>query len=556
MLIIKTVTITSDKLYADKVPSFAQNAFAMTLTPAPKVSSVNYVVKPAVTYNDKGIRVATHQHNFYYRLLVEPNNLALGLLTTATSQTINVWNGYDTNASIIRVESINLSGFNLQPADGTPLPYVIPVHKTVKLALTSTGDVAPTTDGEFRIHFSNGDVLVVRVSATSLVLLNYRPNWVEGYKEGYHWLTDITTSWNGTEQRRRLRGRPRYDAEYDIDIWGADARTLANALVNWQNRVFAAPNWLQMTPITAEAIVGATVLQVDTKDRGFVSGEYLYIESLDGGFETVGVDTITPTAITIKTQLSRGFSIGDRVYPVITGNVNDSIDIENLTDAVRNVTLRLNGDVQSHNPPLYATNYPVGLQYKGKEVFPFKHNWSDSIKLQIVANQDKIDFDVGYKRLIQKGLSLSNMGVKTVLRNREQLARMKAFLSRRCGRQKSFFASSRLQDFRIVEEYTTNAKYLYLRNDGLTMHMRNLQPYVEIVTPSATHHRQILMFEDTGNNVCRATLDETINANFLPDDVTRMSQLYLVRLGSDDITFEYQSDTVATVAMTIQQVQS
>ena len=554
MLIIKTVTVTSDKLYPDDVPYFTDNAFAVTVVPSPNSAPVTNVNNHAVTYNDKGLIQRTHQHNFYYRLLVEPSNLALGLLTTATAQTINVWNGYDVAASIVSIEAINLSGFTLTPSLGRPLPLSIPAHVTEKLELISDGSVAAATDGQFKVTFSNGDVVIIYVTATSMVLLDMPPNWKSGYTETYAYKTDVLTSWNGTEQRRALRGKPRYSIEYDGHQWDSDLRVLSNALRNWQNRMFAMPNWLCQGRTKGAILKGGTSVEVNTIDLGFTVGEYAYILADDGSYETLGVDAVTDNGIVFKTQISRDFPANSRIYPVVSGYVESSMTSSFVTESVRKLPIKFRADVLSYSVPMHGAAYPAGESYDGKEIFPFRFEWSAGVGIEWVSNSELIDFVTTYQRVVEKGETLRILSMSVQLHNRSAVNKLKAFLSRCRGRHVSFLMPTDTQDLILAEDYTTNGATIMFKDDGVATHMRNHQPYIRIKLKTKTYYRRMMMVEDAGNGIARATLDAPINDNFRPLDVVKISFMLKARLGSDDTVIRYDTDQVATVGFKLQEV--
>ena len=554
MQIIKTVQITTDKLYPDDVPYFTDNRLGVTVTAPPKSSAVTYVAKPSVTYNDKGLLLDTHQHNFYYRMLIEPNNLALGLLTTATAQTINVWNGYDARVTIVSIESINLPGFVLTPKGGKPLPFAIEPHVTEKLELTSNGNMAAATDGEFRVKFSNGDVVVIHVTATSMVLLSMEPNWSDGYSERYEYKTDVLTAWNGSEQRRALRQKPRYSAEFTVLENGDLARATSNAIRSWQNRMFAMPNWLCQTRTLSAVAPGSMGVNFDTKDLGFTPGEYLYILAPDGTFETLGVDVVTATGVTFKTQAAKPFPIGSQVFPVISGYMESSVSSTYVTDSVRTMTVKLKGDVLAYSTPLYASEYPKGELYNNVEIYPFKVDWASSNSVEWVSNSEMIDFGNSFQRIVEKGETLRILSVSTRLFNRAQVNKFKAFMARRKGRQVSFFMPTDNTDLVMVEDYTLNALDMQFRDSAMSGHMRNHQPYIRIQLAKKTYYRRLMLIEDAGNGIARATLDAPIPDNFKPSDVRKISFMHLARFGSDDITIRYTTSTVANVGLKLQEV--
>lgn len=553
MEIIRQVTVSSDKLYGDNTPDFTQDANATAEVQHLTGLGVSVYV-PDVTHSDNymGYHVTQNRHNFYYRVLIEPNNLALGLLTTSTSQTITAWNGYDNPVSIVSIEGMNTVGFTLTPPGA--LPYSIPMHKTVDLQLTSNSSVAATTDGMFKIRFSNGDEMLIYITATSMVLFDIPPNWSEEFVETFKFKTDVLTAWDGTEQRRKLRSKPRFEINYSGLLRGDSLTLIQSVLHNWQNKTFALPHWLDSSDLKVDTPIGSLSFVVDTRFKSFDVSEYVYIESPTGEGETLGISSVGLDVIAIKTQTSKYFPAGSKIYPVLNMLIGDTVDYSMKTDNTGIIDVSFQADTLTQRVDMHSGDNPVSTTYDNYEVYPFKHNWNTDVKIQSVSNTNVVDFEL-VKRIVEKGVTLNILHIETLLRSRSDINKFKAFIDRRSGRHTAFMLPTDLSSFTLTEDYTTNNPIIMFKNNGISTHLNNKQPYVRIKLKNGNvYFRRIMMFRENSPLVAVGTLDSVIPETFTPNQVAKITECKIVRLASDDIVIRYTSDTVAKVGLKLQEV--
>jgi hypothetical protein len=72
---------------------------------------------------------------------------------------------------------------------------------------------------------------------------DFPPDWRAGMVERWQYLTDVLVAWDGTEQRRMLRGWPRIELEFEAFCAGASAAALPAWLNAHQTELFTVPYW-------------------------------------------------------------------------------------------------------------------------------------------------------------------------------------------------------------------------------------------------------------------------------------------------------------------------
>lgn len=140
------------------------------------------------------------------------------------------------------------------------------------------------------------------------------------YKETLSWLTDITPSYNGGEERIQLRTKPRQRTSNDFSARPELSKDVYNTIYGGLARLWAVPLWAQSRR-AGQLYGGQTVLPVDTLYADFRVGDAIL---LLGACQRWFVDIIADldeTTITITNgvaELDNAFAIPLRIGRIVS----------------------------------------------------------------------------------------------------------------------------------------------------------------------------------------------------------------------------------------------
>jgi hypothetical protein len=145
--------------------------------------------------------------------------------------------------------------------------------------------------------------------------------------EEWAWLTDLSTSFDGTEDRIALLRYPRrtFSGNYRFDDKDALRRHLAMMTKRFKGE-FAFPLFQYQTKLKAKALAGDTVVFVNARRSNFRVGGAAFI--MDGDtFEEVEVAVVTEASVEFAEPLTNAYSSRAFVCPLATVFTNTNANI-------------------------------------------------------------------------------------------------------------------------------------------------------------------------------------------------------------------------------------
>lgn len=390
-----------------------------------------------------GVRMGSFTDWFYHRIHVTPSVLDLGNVTANTSGSVEIWNAYLVDKSISATTFTNDYGVTVT---GQEAPY------TLTPLSFRTYEVTVFQDGPATIQLSLGWIVSgvsvgFELSAVRIVPFFYSPNWREGVTESLEWRTSISQSRSGQEQRQRIRSKPRRAWSYSIQIHGDRARAVFFDVTGFQNRVFGVPIWADRSELTAQASSGASVLQVQTSNKGFAVGGVLFVRSGDT-IETHEVDVITETTLSIKKPTTATFPIGAEVYPGAVAKLPQSASARRITDDLMQASIEFQALPQDTDPWLPYLS-PATLD--GFEVIDRRPNWAAPIGITFEYEADEIDYLSGISlRAPSREYPSSMFRMRYMINGRADMSAFRAMLGRLAGRHTPAWVNIHSSDFSVI----------------------------------------------------------------------------------------------------------
>lgn len=479
----------------------------------------------------------------YNRILIEPTEISVGNLVSDIVREVRVWNGYLTSKDI--------TGFQVTDADGIAVTEPVAIPYSMKPLEMLSYIVAVSTEGPATISAQmnwliDGRVYAVPITGQRIVMLPVVPDWRNGVDETLEWRTNIMRSYSGLEQRVTVRPKPRRQFVFRFSERGAHAARLRNALLGWQDRMFAMPVWTDKAALREDIPAGSLSVPVTPGDYSFANAGLLVIMRDRRTYEVAQIET-AGADITLVRPLASNWRAGDLVYPVVLGRVPNSVPLRQLTSAVLEGQITFMCDPVSTDPFLPDAAAPES--YASVELFRRKPNWINGVSLTHEADYTVVDNDSGAWNLYLAPDRTQTRRYGWLLKTRQDIAAFRAFLGRRRGRARAVYIPTWADDFRLLAVAASTESRLLVEDNGFAGMVGTKPGYDRILLrdrTGAAYARQITGTESGPGGVW-LWLDQPLGVTIAPDDVLGLHHLPLMRLATDSITLKWHTDQVAVV---------
>lgn len=492
-----------------------------------------------------GQRLASYFEDFYFRVHIRPDRIALGSLASEQSRSIEVWNAWLTANPLHAVNATGAEGMTLLGPAPPPTSFAANEARQYVLAVTPNGP--PTVNATFTFVFGL-DSGVLRATGRRIVGWAFPPNWAHPVIERLEWLTDVLESHAGFEQRIRLRTAARRGLEYRLLIGNdRDRVKLENLLLAWQARVYGLPIWTDVYVATAPIPAGSLTLTVDTSHRSFVAeglvGLVLCTES-----EFAEIDEITPNSVSLKSPLERPWPAGTKILPVQPARVQNDLRITHPAAALADATVRFE----------FEEEWPIpaeagAVTYRGHPVLLAPTNWTEGVDAEYGRKLIALDYLTGRRAVDDlSGITTVRRTHRWLLHGRAEISAFRRWLAARAGRLSAFWLPSGQSDLRLVAAVGASDSALTVENRGYAANVPAAVGRRDVVITTASGQRffrRITGATELNADTESLGLDSVLGVALLPEQVRQMSFLQLVRLDADAVEIAYHTDNLAEVGL-------
>lgn len=400
----------------------------------------------------------------------------------------------------------------------------------------------------------------------------------------YEYSTDVWTSYDGHEQRRCLRQYPRRVVSYDYTSMNAlEAQWLRAQIRKRQSAFDFIPMWHDIAYLETDFYGGKTLYIEEDFMMGFQNCDAVEIFHCDdvmnhtGANVTKKVKSYFGNTINLKTNLdSILLKANAKIVPLIRCSTPETATFSyvysngsNVTISFEDITFNTNLDIDTKYTYQYDfmvkgfNRYNLPTTVGNKEVFLNEPQWVDdeSHTLDINKNVVRLDNTSGiFKFDLKNSMSYDTHHTTVLLRNKRMINNMIKFFNHVKGRFKSFYCPTWVNDFQIAFDIKDKANYINVELSELYRYYLNNGRKKKIVVFTRDYKSyiaDILSYSyDTVDDKLygRLVLGSSFPTYIGKDDVTMISFLNLVRLDSDELTINYETNTVATVELTMKEV--
>lgn len=490
--------------------------------------------------------------DWYYRIHLIPAQLDLGNLLSTQERTVHVWNAFFNDVSVTAFAvGGDDTGIDVTEPD-TPT-YTIPALNLSSYPIAITSDGPPTINASLDWTIGSSDYSVP-ITGRRVVLWPFSPQWSDSVDETLEWKTSIQASRNGTEQRFALRASPRRIHEYNMLLEDNDVQIADSLLFGWAGRLYALPLWQEHSGLALDAAVDDTEITLDTDDRTFPEDGVIVLYADSETYETAEIETNNGGSLALKNGLSNAWPAGTRVFPVLVSALDPNVTTARPTDRTMQTVMRFVGNPTQTDPNLPVAAAPA--TYLGEELYLQEPNWAGGISLDYDSTHGMFDNTIGAFQINRKQeWPLVMKQHRWLLDGLSEVTALREFLRRRDGRRVPVWMPSGVADFDLVASITDSASVIKVRPNGSNQFVYGnpARSHLLIRLKDGTVFARAIslstVFDSTETHI---SIDSPLGVAVDPSEVKRISYLGLYRLATDNVTFPWRTNSVATLETTFQ----
>lgn len=478
-------------------------------------------------------------------------DIDLGTVIDGAESTIELW-----NASLAAVTCSNdieseMDGIT-HDTPGTPFTLDPLASQIVTYAIGSAGPVEIAATHTF--VFGAGSIIISLVGTRAVVLTQWPQ---DGLVEKLSYLTDVLTSWTGLEQRIQVRQEPRRTIK--LIIWPktpALAQRLENQVQAWRANSWSLPLFHEAERLATAPVEGDTTVSVDTSNMTLAVGDSVCIWWSETATQTLPVESLTASSITVTKPLSPPAGHAGPVYaiPVQLARFASAPTKERAPAIQDKYTLEFR--------LLDDRDLDAGLslpQYLDLDVFVYPSRFLQSSTQPVTFTRVISELDYSTGKVFSS--SPSNFTAQQVQVDIVAIDRAAAFTARqfvaRCyGRRVPFWYPN--YDASMVPAQTIGAtsQTILVEDCGFAMlsgHQTRSHLFIE-TTFGTQYFRQVTSITRGDAGTERLEISDALGAEVSVASIKAMCFLNLVRLDQDDTELTWSTAPALKTSLMVQEV--
>lgn len=370
----------------------------------------------------------------------------------------------------------------------------------------------------------------------------FSPDWSNGILERLEWLTDVMQSKSGAEQRISKRITPRRGYEITLRIGKQDRQYFDNAMMAYQGSQWLMPIWQDVTRLTQPAVVGDTLIHLDTTYREFVAGGFAIIRGKNSLiYEVVKINAVAPDSLILMTNNIRAWPQGSYIYPAALGVIDGDMSLAKQTDTWRDINVKLAiTDTQD-----YAAAFPA-IMYNGLPVLNVRPDESDDLSDSYSRMMDILDGQFGKRTFFDTaGKTFISQAYNWAVIGRAKNAELRSLLYALRGRTKPMWLPTFNQDFTLVAPVGAGDQVMTVANTGfstINVLQTNRQDVRIELKDGTVMFKRILAYAAISDDQEAIGFDSEFDRDIEPDEVRMISFMGIFRLDSDSIEINHDTD--------------
>lgn len=486
-----------------------------------------------------GSRQRAYVDDYYYRIHIAPQSIDLGSVVSTQTVPLFVWNAHLTPQTLNAITGTD-EGLIVGGQPNPPLHYEALQEREYQLQVTPDGQPVLDTRVVFDFGTEQPDV---RVMANRIIAWAFVPDWSDGVTEQLAWATDILQSDSLHEQRRALRLAPR--REFEASNWaeGRERQLLDLSLFGWGGRIWSLPLWHEIQLLSVGVPADSLFIPCGTQFLDFHPDGLALLRG-ESAFQTevVEIETVLPNGLQLKRATQQQWPALSRLYPARTAQLLETPQLLRKTDQLQEFSVRFtlmdNSDVPAQMPATLYREHPV---------FEQRPEETEDLTASFERLQKTLDSGMSHPLTVDIGnRTLPVQSWRTVLYQREQRYRFRAFLYALNGRQKAVWLPTWADDLTITQIVSAGAAAITVANVGYTRFANGRTGRKDIrieLHNGQVFYRRIVGSAELNTEEERLAIDTALGVQIQPSEVAQVSWLALMRLDSDTVSIEHLTDS-------------
>ena len=490
-----------------------------------------------------GWRMPTFLDDYYNRIHIRPSNINVGNLVSEQQFAIEVWNGFFNSRQLQNIQVQNGGGISLV---GAVPPATWAALETKTYQLTVTTDGPPDINAIFHFDWDgtadDGDL---RVLGSRIVALPYI--FEAPAKEVLEWKTDVLTTNDGSEQRVRLRKKPRQSFNVTYPIPYREMARAENLVYGWLTRRWAVALWSEAQQV-GTLLAGTTVINIDTTASDYRDGALVMIWESNRKSATADVGIVSAGTLTLNRPLAETFN-NPWIVPVRLGRI-----VGNVSRATSgyNGSLEMTYEFSDNidlDPPAAPTQF-LGYDVYFDEALKNGEALTDSLQARV----DVVDYGTAAGASFYSPWTYTRIGrpYKFLLQGLQDIWNFRKFLHRRAGRLRPFWVPT-FENNMLVAQTGKLTQSIEVYADDYREYAQE-RTHIGILLDDGTWLlRTINAATASGTDTAVIGLDAPININ--ANRIRQISFLGLKRLDADRVELQWNANRVLECTVSMMEIQ-
>jgi hypothetical protein len=366
--------------------------------------------------------------------------------------------------------------------------------------------------------------------------------------ESLTWQTNILTSRDGTEQRRRLRGAARQRFAVDIQAPGPTERNRIDNLL-WHNRgaEWQLPIWTEARHPGAAIGSGNTVITVSTLYGDFRTGGYVLLWASPSNCAVKTIASKTDTTLTLSTTAGAAYSTSAFVVPV---------HLARLVDDPTRKSTGFNADGRAQFEVLTGLDDPASAeatQYGGLDVLLEEPDLpGQEATDQYTERVDVLDLGGVTQTWAPYDNPKNTRIVRYTLEGLEDIWAWRRRLHRWAGAWRPFWAPTWECNLRLRDAAYITDTFVVLFDAFRTEAAERTHLMIELTSGTIELREVVSLSLLGGGDHTEVEVDSALGV--YGSEIARISFMSLRRLAGDTVTLRWVAPALVVLDLTLQEV--
>jgi len=494
-----TSWIITDTIISSTLKNFVQPAYTTrACVTSIAIEVTGYTNNFPVSFFEveySGNLAATFRDDFYYRIHIFDKPVDLGPILTTIYHDFYVWNAFFEPKTLDEI-TIDDDEVSIIAGPGAPCVFQGLQFETYTAEILKEGmtDLLATISFDFGID----GIIDVIFTGTRAIVLFWRPQ--DDIRETLEWKTEILKSYDGTEQRIKLRQVPRQYFRLRFIINTDKMATWFDSILHsWQKRGWGIPIWTEYTVHTGTVNIDDTVINVDTTFADFRDNSLAIIWKSTSEYEVIFVDTKTGATLNLRSPIKNTFTGIKCILPLRIAHMISKSDKKRYNSET-SVVEALFAVIDNSS----ITGHVSQVIYDNLEVLASPTFMEETYSEQSDAQAEIVDFEVGnFKMRSHAEFNLLSQNRIFIQDSKEECWKLRQLLHWLNGRQKIVLVPTFRNDLILKEDMGATSTYFCVENVKLATNMgfNELRTYVGFLYPDSTFIvRKITDITEIDNN--------------------------------------------------------